>query len=374
MLPTLPVALLPLVACGVRVFREATPTADRLLTLPGRAGSVVLVPRGHGAPRLAEEVQGQFRDAATGVVCSTVRWEPAGSVAAWLREAPAPRLSTPVGAVRLCARGVTFLRVSKLALTAARCGEGPVAVVSGGRVRAVNARAAGKGLAVGARASEASALGVALIAPGDEQGRLTALGEWLQAEYGPAVRVRGGFLIPGAPEDGACTALGALAQLRARVWQATGLNVKAVAAPTSDSALRLGRRLPANYVAVIPSGAERLWTDRAGRAYGTRSGRTSGAWQGHAIVDVEGIVVLAQALLSAARGSVRLRMSTERGLIELGLEIPQEAGRAEVYSRVETAVRRALGSGTTVWAASWTSTPPAAMSARAQSRQVALWA
>ena len=373
LLPTLPVALLPLVARGARVFRDAAPTLDRILTLPGRSGTVMLVPRGHGAPRLALEAQGQFRDANTGVVCSTVRWESGGSVAAWLREAGLPRLGTPVSPVRLCARGATRLRVHKLALTAARCGDGAGVVVSGGRVRATNARAAARGVRVGAREAEANALGATLYAQGPEAARLAALEDWLHAEYGATQRVRGGFLIPGTPDGGEVAALGALAQLRARVWQATGLIVKAVAAPTAASAVRLGRRLAGSYVAVVPAGAERLWSAEYGSTR-LRSGRTAGSWHGQAIVDVEGILVLAQALLASARGTVRLRMTTDRGVLRVVVEIPQEAGRTEVQSRVETAVRRALGSGTAAWALSWDCTPPVTGTVRAPVRQVALWA
>ncbi len=367
-LPCLPAALLPLLSRGARVFRAAGPSQDRIVTVPGRAGDVVLVPRGHGSPRLAREVAGQFRDSETGVVLSTSRWEPAGSVAAYLREASAPRLSTPVPPVRLRAGGATLLRVHRLGTTAARCTEAASAVVSAGRVRSVNAKAAAKGLAVGARASEAAVLGVVTVAPGDERARLEALGGWLRAEYGEVQRVRGGFLVAGVPEAHGAAGLGALVDLRARVWQATGLCAKIVAGPTAQSALTLGRRLPGNYVGMVTDHA--AWGRPADVQL--RLG-TTGRWQGRAMADVEGLVVQAQALLAAARGEVRVTLTTPDGPVALALTIPAGAGRAEVYSRVEAALRRALGSGKSVSCVAWASALPQPVR-HAEGRQVALWA
>lgn len=368
LLPCLPGTLLPLLSRGARVFRAAGPGPDRVVTLPGRQGEVVLVPRGHGAPRLAREHLGQFRDSETDVVLSTCRWEPAGAVAAHLREVAAPRLSVPVPPVRLRAGGVTLLRVHRLGTTAARCAESASAVVSGGRVRAVNAKAAAKGVVIGARAREAAALGVEIVAPGDERARLDALGAWLRAEYGEVERVRGGFLVAGVPEGAGAAALGALADLRARAWQATGLCTKLVAGPSARSVLTLGRRLPGNFVGVVTDGA--AW-DRPADAQ-LRLGPT-GRWQGSAVADVEGLVVHAQGLLAAARGDVRVTLTTPAGTIALALEIPAGAGRTEVCSRVETALRRALGSGKSVSAITWASAAPRATASVAP-RQVALWA
>lgn len=368
LLPCLPGALLPLLSRGARVFRAAGPGQDRMVTLPGRLGEVVLVPRGHGSPRLARELLGQFRDSETGVVLSTCRWEPAGTVAAHLREVAAPRLSVPVPPVRLRAGGATLLRVHRLGTTAARCAESASAVVSGGRVRAVNAKAAAKGLVIGARAREAAALGVTTVAPGDEGARLEALGAWLRAEYGEVERVRGGFLVAGVPEAPGGAALGALADLRARAWQATGLCTKIVAGPSARSVLTLGRRLPGNYVGVVTDCA--AW-DRPADVQ-LRLGPT-GRWQGRAVADVEGLVVQAQGLLAAARGDLRVTLTTPGGPVSLAVVIPFGAGRTEVCSRVEAAVRRALGSGKSVSAITWASAAPRPL-ATAVPRQVALWA
>jgi len=368
LLPCLPGALVPLLSRGARVFRAAGPGQDRLVTLPGRLGEVVLVPRGHGSPRLAREQLGQFRDTETGVVLSTCRWEPAGTVAAYLREVAMPRLGVPVPPVRLRAGGVTLLRVHRLGATAARCTESPSAVVSGGRVRSVNAKAGAKGLVVGARAREAAALGVVTVAPGDEQARLDALGAWLRAEYGTVERVRGGFLVAGVPEAQGVAGLAALADLRARAWQATGLCTKIVAGPSPRAVLTLGRRLPGNYVGVVTDSAS--WERPADVQL--RLGST-GRWQARAVADVEGLVVLAQALLSAARGDVRATLTTPTGLVSVSVVIPAEAGRTEACSRVEVAVRRALGSGKSVSAITWSSSAPRLV-ATAAPRQVALWA
>jgi hypothetical protein len=229
----------------------------------------------------------------------------------------------------------------------------------------VNAKAAARGLAVGARASEAAGLGVVTVAPGDERARLGALESWLRAEYGDVERVRGGFLVAGVPE---ASGLGSLADLRARVWQATGLCTKIVAGPTAQSVLALGRRLPGNYVAVVTAHA--AWGRPADVQL--RLG-TTGRWQGRAIADVEGLIVHAQALLATARGEVRVALTTPDGPVMLALTIPAEAGRADVYSRVEAALRRALGSGKSVSCIAWASVLPQP-ARHAEPRQVALWA
>lgn len=373
--PTLPTSLLPLTARGGRAFR--VDGGDRVLTLPGAGPTVVAVPRGHGAPVLADARGGSLRALATGLACTPVRWASAGAVAAWLREAPAVRPGAALGPVALQAGGVTVVRVRQLTATVARLGDGAAAVVvRGPRVVALNARAAARGIRVGMPRGRAEARCPALLVheAGAEAERLEALGAWLAAEYGPCTRVRGGFVVHGAPELGP-QGLGALVQLRVRVWQATGLVVSAVAAPDAGSARRLSALLGGAWVAAIPADAAALWSARppVGPAHRAAAG---GRWEGAPMLDVEGVVTLAQALTVGARGAVALRLWTDRGRIELPLDVPADAGRAEVASRVEGAVRRALGGGVAVWAMRWHAVGPARRAAipAALPRQVALWA
>ncbi len=375
LLPNVPSSLLPLVARGCRIFRSGGAGADRLLTLPGRAGAVVLVPRGHGAPVLAREAGAQFVSVSTGLVCTPVRWAPAGAVAAVLREASAPRPCAPVAAVPLRADGVTVLRVHRLAATAARVSDGaPAAVVKGRRVVAVNARAAARGVGAGMLVRRALALcpGLRVHQPGDEQQRLVELGEWLTAEYGACVRVRGGFQLPAVPAGDDAAVLTALSDLRTRVWQATGLTVKAVSAPNAAAAGRLSRHLAGHWVASISAASAGLWAARLPLVRLHRSA-AAGCWSGESMLDVEGVVSLAQALTAGARGAVRLRLWSDKGVLSAELSIPAAAGKAEVASRVEVAVRRALGGGVAVWALRWDAECVAAAVVAAP-RQVALWA
>lgn len=349
--------------------------ADRLLTLPGRGAAVVLVPRGHGAPLLARESGSQFVSLSTGLVCTPVRWVSAGAVAAVLREAPAPRPCAPVGVVPLRAEGVTVLRVHRLAATSARVSDGaPAAVVKAGRVVAVNARSASRGVGAGMLVRRALSLcpGLRVHEPGDEQQRLAELGDWLAAEYGACVRVRGGFQLAAAPEGDDAVVLTALADLRTRVWQATGLTVKVVSAPDATAAGRLVRHLAGNWVANIPAASAALWAARLPLVRLHQSA-VAGSWAGESILDVEGVVSLAQALSTGARGAVRLRLWSDNGVLSTELAIPVAAGRAEAASRVEVAVRRALGGGVAVWALRWTAEPAPTVIVPAP-RQVALWA
>lgn len=378
--PATNLSLLPLLARRARFFRVGS---DRVLTLPGRGGTLVLVPRGHGDPVLGTERGGQYRELRTGVACSAVRWEPAGAVAAWLREVAAPRPSVALGPVALRAGAVTLVRVHRLALTAAGVGEGgPACVATAGRVRAANAAALALGVGPGSPVRAAERARVAVHAPGDERAALDRLGAALEQEFGACERVRGGFLIAGGPDGSGDSALATLVHLRARIWQSTGLTVKVVSGPDARSIATLGRHLPASQVAVIPAGCGGLWT-RLRRTERVWTGADRGGWEGTTLVDVEGVVNVAQTLVWAGvRGQgtrdLRLRLWTERGVMALDVRVSAQAGRTAVYSRVEVDVRRALGGGASVWAVAWQSLPQVAETVgqpeAARPRQVSLWA
>ena len=380
MAPALACSPAPLALLGrrARLFRFG---ADRLLTLPGRRGTLVLVPRGHGDPVLAVERAGQFRELATNVVCSGVRWEPAGAVAAWLREVPTPRPSAALGPVSLQAGAFTFVRVQRLALTAARVTDsGPVVVASGRRVRVANPGACAKGIGPGTPVDQARGLGAMVVPAGDEGECLRRLGDHLTAEFGDCTRVRGGFVVHGGPVAPAPAGLAALAHLRARVWQLTGLTVKVVSGPDEKSVLSLGRHLSGSQVALIPAEAAALWTGLRHTAR-VRAGADCALWEGEALIDVEGVVSVAQALVwtsgmhgrSPPAGPLRMQLWSDRGVLSMDIVVPQHAGRTEVHSRVELAVQKALGGGTAVWAVGWRALP-ARTAAQPLSKQVSLWA
>ena len=359
--PTLSPALLPLLERGIRCFR--LPSGDRVLTLPGRGGQVVLVPRGHGTPVVAVESGGQFKSAATGAACSAVRWDCAGRVAGWVREVSTPAPGAVVEAVSLESGGALFVQVQRLVLTVAGVGEAsPAVVATNGRVRAANARALARGVIPGSRVDgRVESLG-RVVAGGGEAARMALLGDWLCGEYGAAVRVRGGFLLGGSG------GLGPLAALRTRIWQATGLTVKLVAGPDAAAVQRLGRALPPNHIAMVPGTVARMWAE-AGKSAQLKRSAAGGAWRGEPMVDVEGVVTLAQALLQSVRGLVDLQLRTERGVLHATVDVAATAGRSEAASRVEMAVRRALGCGAAVWSVEW-----CARAEVAAPRQVALWA
>ncbi|MSP55076.1 MAG: hypothetical protein EXR69_05660 [Myxococcales bacterium] len=350
------------------------------MTLPGRRGTLVLVPRGHGDPVLAVERGGQFRELATNVVCSGVRWEPAGSVAAWLREVPAPRPSAALGPASLQAGAFTLVRVQRLALTAARVNDStPTVVGSGRRVRAANAGARAKGIGPGTPLVRATALGVNVVPAGDEEECLRRLGDQLGAEYGECTRVRGGFVVHGGPMGPPPAALAVLAHLRARLWQQTGLTVSVVSGPEQRGVMALGRHLPAGHVALIPTEAAALW-DGLRRKARVRTGAEGGLWEGEAMIDVEGVVSVAQALVwtggtqrgAPPTGPVRMRLWSDRGVLSMDIVLPPHAGRTEVHSRVELAVRSALGGGTAVWAVAWRTVPNRTV-AKPLQKQISLW-
>ncbi len=336
-----------------------------------------MVPRGHGLPVLAVKRGAQFLEARSGATCSPVRWQPVGGVAAWLRELPAPRPATPVGEVALHAGAWTFVRVHRLALSVARVSEGaPAGVAVGGRLVAVNGRASARGAGPGTSVAKAGSLGVQVVVGGDEAAALSRLEDHLAAAYGAVERMRGGFLIRGGPAGDAANGLGVLAQLRARLWQVTGLTVKVVSGPDPRSVAAAARHMPGNCVAVLPSSAASVWpavrvTERV------RPGGTRSRWDGQALVDVESVVSLAQALVGAGSArdrDVGLTFWTDRGRLAAELTLPANAGRTEVHSRVENAVRQSLGFGASVWAVAVSALGPARADVAVPSRQVSLWA
>jgi hypothetical protein len=214
--------------------------------------------------------------------------------------------------------------------------------------------------------------GLRVHEPGDEQRRLAELGDWLLAEYGGFVRVRGGFQLSAAPDGDDAAVLTALADLRTRVWQATGLTVKIVSGPNAVAATRLSRHLAGKWVASIPKASASLWAARLPRVRLHQSA-VAGCWAGESVLDVEGVVSLAQALCAGARGAVRLRLWTDKGVLNTELSIPAAAGKTEAASRVEVVVRRALGGGVAVWGLRWSAEAVSAAVVPLP-RQVALWA
>ncbi|GDX78492.1 hypothetical protein LBMAG42_03030 [Deltaproteobacteria bacterium] len=318
----------------------AVADGDVLVAVPAASGGrQVLIPRGLGRPIVARTAPGGWVVEGTGEVCGTRRWCAVGGLAARVRSYVLPR--GPAVAVaplrRPAAPGSQWLAVRienpmlvALAGTSPTLRRGPVAVVDK-RVREVSPQARAAGVAVGMslRLAMRKCPGLRVVAPPPASAAEAVRG-LLEAEVGEVMAQRGGLAVRvGGSSVGELMAHAE--HLALRLWQELGVHVRLTIAAEPEAAMRLTRLLELDQVAFIPAAGAAVWRRRGARA-------RRGGWAGKGLVDVEGIVAMARALVDgggagSAVGTLRLKAA--------GRELAIRCGKPEVRaaSQVETALR-----------------------------------
>ncbi len=321
----------------------ATLDGDVLVAVPQAAAAnggaslarQLIVPRGLGRPLLARATPTGWAVDGSGESCSPRRWVTVGGLAARVRTVRLPL--GPAAAVSGMARrepGGSVMREGPwLAVRpvapgwAAACrvdasvGRGPVAVLR--PVVANNVRAARRLASV---SPEARALGVvpgmslrlatrrcpalrAVEAPSIDV--VEELRTLLGAEIGDVSR-QGRALLVALPAGKAAEHVALAEALVVRAWQAIGLHLRVAVAAERRTAAQVSGLLDADQVAYVPLGAAGAWRRRARRAVRREGGAVR--WEGAELVDVEGVVALARALVERkiAPGSLHVSSSTGR--------------------------------------------------------------
>ncbi len=334
---------------------------DVLVAVPAATGGrQVLIPRGLGRPIVARPAPGGWVVDGTGEMCGTRRWCAVGGLAARVRSFVLPR--GPAMAVAPLQRspnpGSQWLAVrveNPLLVALARVNpalrRGPVAVVEA-RVREVSpaARAAGVAPGMSPRLAMRKCPELRMVAP-PAASAAEAVRALLEAEVGDVVALRGGLAVRmGGSSVGELMAQAE--HLALRLWQELGVRVRLAVAAEGEVAMRLTRLLELDQVAFIPATGAAVWRRRAGRA------RRAG-WSGKGLVDVEGIIAMARALVDAGGAAGTLRVTA--GGRELAIPCAKPEVRAA--SQVETALRaRAMTLGEVErmeWRAAAAEAPPA---------------
>jgi hypothetical protein len=115
-------------------------------------------------------------------------------------------------------------------------------------------------------------------------------------------------------------------QLVLRLWQEFGVRVRLAIAAESGAAMRLTRLLEPDSVALIPATASGAWRRRG-------SPRRAGAWVGPSLVDIEGIVAKARALVEQVSGPGALRV------VAAGRSVDVRCTAGASVAQVESALR-----------------------------------
>lgn len=348
---TIPLRLIPVfpptslgeevLARGGRCFAVrqggAAADGDVLVAVPDASGGrQVLIPRGLGRPIVARSAPGGWVVDGTGEMCGTRRWCAVGGLAARVRSYVLPR--GPAMAVaplrRPAVPGSQWLAVrleNPMLVALARANptlrRGPVAVVAA-RVREVSpqARAAGVAPGMSVRLAMRKCPELRVVSP-PAASAVEAVRALLEAEVGEVVVLRGGFAVRVA--GASVGELMAHAEhLALRLWQELAVHVRLTIAAEAEAAMRLSRLLDLDQVAFIPAAGAAVWRRRGARA------RQSG-WAGKGLVDVEGIVAMARALVDAGGAVGTLRLTA--GGRELAIRCAKPEVRAA--SQVETALR-----------------------------------
>lgn len=361
LVPCFPASILAedVAARGGRCFvvRHAGVPADGelMVAIPGVAGvRQVLVPRGLGRPLIGRPAANGWIVEGSGEACSARRWLAVGGLAARVRPVGLPK--GPAVAVAPLRRGGPAagawlaVRVVNPALTAwsladASVRNGAVAVV-GPRVIEVSAAARASGVALGmsARLAVRKCPGLRILPP-PERNLLEAARVLLEAEVGDTQRQRGALFVRLSATSVA--ELFAFAeQVALRLWQELGLRARLAVAAEAGAAVRITRLLEADSMALVPATASAAWRRRGGPS-------RPGIGVGPSLVDIEGIVAKARALVERAPGPGALRVDAGGRAIELRL------GSASAVGQVENALRaQALQLGE-VRAMAWTGAGPA---------------
>lgn len=318
---------------------------------PSAGGREVIVPQGLGRPLLARPTltrsgtPGWAVDG-TGEECSPRRWVAVGGLAARVRTVrlalgpaaavgalgaapsspeqatgPAPLgAASPGGSPEASPGPWLAVRVQAPGWVAAcwrdpSLGRGPVAVLGTGRrarrVGSVSPDARARGVVPGMALSLARRRCPDLRAvdhPGHDV--VHELGRLLGREVGPVSTVGRALLVQLRP--GTAAQHVALAEaLVVRAWQSLGTHLRVAVASCPDTAARVAHLLDAQQVAYVPLGAGAAWRRRARRALRRGSGRVR--WSGQPVVDVEGIVALARAVVDGVNTGGRLHLAGPAG-------------------------------------------------------------
>jgi hypothetical protein len=335
---------------GGRAFEMQDASRTLILTAPGAADSrLVIVPRGLGRPTFAERDPRGFRSRPTGEVCAPRRWLAAGGVCALISRggasvgprACAPALPAPDGPPRWLAIRIPGLDL--IAAAGAASSAEPVAVLAG-RVRAVSAAAAARGVCRGMSAPLARRRcpGLRMVAPGEAGALLARVAAELEGELGSVRRERRTLLVQvacGARHADALSYGGVLAR---RLWQAAGVTVAVAIAGSPDAAARLARLLEAGDCAVVPKGGEGPWSCRGPRVGSERRSTAGASWWGPRLEDIEGAVAEARALAFAVAAPCTLDVAGPRGRIRVRLASAARHPGPVLAAQAEEALRRAF--------------------------------
>lgn len=355
---TMPLRLVPVfpstplgedvLARGGRCFTVRHPGAacdgDILVAVPELVGSrQVLVPRGLGRPLVARNAANGWVVEGSGEVCGSRRWCAVGGLAARVRSFAFPRgPSTAVAPLRRAAvPGALWLaiRVENPALVALSRAQpslrrGPVAVHTARIVEASpSARAAGVCPGMSLRLARRKCPDLRLVVPSPAS-VLDEVRALLDAEVGEVTVLRGGVAV----RVGGANVADVMAhaeRIALRLWQECGVNVRLAIAHEAGAALHITRLLHLDQVAYIPATGAAAWRRRGGRAQ-------RGDWGGTRLVDVEGIVAMARALVDSGNTAGTLRVNSPGRHVTVACVRPALGGASEAESALRA---RALDLG-----------------------------
>ena len=382
--PSIPLRLVPVVPAGRlgtevldrggRCFEVRHPGAgldgDVLVALPRptaahhagaepHGGRQLIVPRGLGRPLLARPTLTRSGSPGwvaegSGEECSPRRWVAVGGLAARVRTVrltlgPAAAVGS-LGGAHAAASPASLPTSNDAPWMAVRAvspgwvaacwrdaslGRGPVAVAGTGaraaRVSSASPAARAMGVAPGMSLALARRrcpdLRVVEHATHDVVGELARL---LGQEVG-AVRAAGRALVVQLRPGTAVQQVALAEALVVRAWQALGVHLRVAVASNPECAAHVAGLLDASQVAYVPIGAHAAWRRRARRAMSRGGSRVR--WSGEPVVDVEGIVALARAVVDGAAAGGRLELRGPSGRFAV------RCGGGNVVAQVDAALR-----------------------------------